>query len=455
MPAPAETFAALAPLQADTNSFGAQPIIPLISRRGQIFYLDLLNSDTNYNGVVIAPSGSGKSFFTNNIITNYLSVGGRAFVIDIGRSYEKLCKTLGGQYIEFTEESDICLNIFSEMTPVLWRADTSELKSRRDQLRATCESILFQMVNPGTEITETEQSILSRCLGECYDEIENDSDFSIIDRMIAKLKQAQERNNEQHQSDNIPGHLAERLHRYGSNGKHANWFKGRYNIEFGRSFIVLELEELANSEDLKQVVLMLIMASIDHKLYIEADRSRPTAIIMDEAWAMLTGANTAKFIETGFRRARKYKGSFIIITQSIFDLRDKNPDIGNAILSNSAYRFLLQPKGEEARRAIEEGLLPQLSQYELNMLLSTHTSRGLYSEIFIIYPNGSTGVGRLHVNKFTELLYSTNPSEIELINTFRDRGFTLTEAINRAVGVLPLLRGGASIGEILSVAGMR
>jgi len=255
---------------------------------------------------------------------------------------------------------------------------------------------------------------------------------------------------ESHASSTTAWELAEKLRKYGSGGKYANWFKGRYNIEFDKSFIVLELEELANSEELKQVVLMLIMASIEHKLYIEADRSRPTAIIMDEAWAMLTGKNTADFIEKGFRRARKYKGSFIVVTQSIFDLRDKNPDIGNAILANCAYRFILQPKEEEVRKAMSENLLPEFGKYELNLLLSTHTNRGFYSEIFIMYPNGTCGVGRLHVNRFTELLYTTNPSEIALIDEFRKRGLSMTESIERSVEFLPLLRSGVSLPELMA-----
>lgn len=68
----------------------------LISRNGQIMSQSLHDSDTNKNLVIAAESGSGKSFEVNELITSYLSEGAQVWVIDAGRSYEKLCATLKG-----------------------------------------------------------------------------------------------------------------------------------------------------------------------------------------------------------------------------------------------------------------------------------------------------------------------------------------------------------------------
>ncbi|MCV5736385.1 type IV secretion system protein TraC, partial [Escherichia coli] len=61
---------------------------------------------------IAAQSGSGKSFLVNEIISSYLSEGGQCWVIDVGRSYEKLCEVYDGEFLQFGRDSGICLNPF-------------------------------------------------------------------------------------------------------------------------------------------------------------------------------------------------------------------------------------------------------------------------------------------------------------------------------------------------------
>lgn len=449
-PAPAETCARMAPLQADSRESGSRPVLPLISRRGQMFSLDLRNSTSpNYNAFVAATSGSGKSFFINAFTTSVLSMNGRAFIIDIGRSYQKLCEVVGGQYIEFTRDSNISLNIFSRMTYDLWHASTKEHMANRDELLNICLSIIVQMASPKTPATSIEEALLRNSLTECFDAMANNTDFFTIDKLIALLKIKQNELNSKAQSDNTPWHLAERLFAFSSKGPHAAWFNSPYNIEFDKSLVVLELEELNAAEDLKQVVLMLIMASIEQKLYLQPDKSRDSYVILDEAWAMLSGENTAKFIEEGYRRARKYGGGYITITQSVFDIRDKNPAIADAIFANSAWKIFLQPKEEEIRRAVKENVISISDEYSMSQVLSTHTSSGRYSEICFIDPQGAITVGRLHVNKVTELMFTTNPLEIAFLGEIKKRGYTLVQALEIGAPLLSILRQSGSIGEAM------
>ena len=88
------------------------PMMTFISRSGQLMSMDIYNSTTNYNTVIVAASGSGKSFLTNDIITNYISAGAQIWVIDVGRSYEKLCGAIHGDFVQFGEDSQIGLNPF-------------------------------------------------------------------------------------------------------------------------------------------------------------------------------------------------------------------------------------------------------------------------------------------------------------------------------------------------------
>ena len=69
--------------------------------------IDLFDSSTNYNAVIAAQSGSGKSFFANDLIYAYLASGAQIWVIDIGRSYQKLADILGGEFMEFDKSKNI------------------------------------------------------------------------------------------------------------------------------------------------------------------------------------------------------------------------------------------------------------------------------------------------------------------------------------------------------------
>jgi conjugal transfer ATP-binding protein TraC len=46
-----------------------------------------------------------------------IGTGARVWIIDVGRSYKKLCQVLDGQFIEFNENAKLCLNPFTTVKP--------------------------------------------------------------------------------------------------------------------------------------------------------------------------------------------------------------------------------------------------------------------------------------------------------------------------------------------------
>ena len=64
---------------------------------------------------IVATTGAGKSVFINLLSLSYLIQGKKVFIFDIGRSYEKLAKTIGGQWIEFNLDNPQSINPFSEI----------------------------------------------------------------------------------------------------------------------------------------------------------------------------------------------------------------------------------------------------------------------------------------------------------------------------------------------------
>ena len=154
--------------------------------------------------------------------------------------------------------------------------------------------------------------------------------------------------------------------------------------------------------------------------------TKPT--FSDGLWDLLTSGEVGKFIETGYRRFRKYNGAAIVITQSIADLY-ANP-VGEAIAANSAITFQLAQKASTLDRLVNDGKLPRDSA--IDRLKSVHTAPGRYAEIYLMSNRGS-GLARLVVSPFLQLLYSTQADDVAAIARLRRQGLGLVEAIELLV----------------------
>jgi len=155
------------------------------------------------------------------------------------------------------------------------------------------------------------------------------------------------------------------------------------------------------------------------------NRDQRKILFIDEAWDLLAKGNIARFIETGYRRFRKYNGAAITITQSLNDLY--NSPSGVAIAENSANLYLLYQKPETIQSIKNQNRL-MIGEGGYTFLKSVHTVTGAYSEIFFMTSYGA-GIGRLMVDRYTKLLYSTHPDDIREIAQRTRRGMTTAEAI--------------------------
>jgi len=108
----------LLPLFGETMGMSS-PGLLLLGRRGQLFFWDNYDAgNENYNVCIVAASGSGKSVLVNEKVMTQLSSGGRAWIIDVGYSYQKICDYLGGNFIEFEQDSHPVINPFSHIADI-------------------------------------------------------------------------------------------------------------------------------------------------------------------------------------------------------------------------------------------------------------------------------------------------------------------------------------------------
>jgi len=408
----------LIPLFGEWKGTGT-PHINLLSRNNQIMSFSLHDTGSNMNAVIAAQSGSGKSFLTNEIISSYMSEGAQVWVIDVGRSYEKLCESFDGDFLHFGASSNACLNPFplvvsldgtkETRAPDAPALDDDDDDGEEDALVGLVEA----MAAPNQKLTDFQAATLKKIINHVWKKKFRATTVDDIEAALLK-----------HDDPRIQD-IGHQLHGFTSKGSYGRFFCGENNVKFDKQLTVLELEELKSRKHLQQVVLLQLIYQIQQEMYL-GDRNRKKVVIIDEAWDLLTHGDVAKFIEAGYRRFRKYGGSVVIITQSINDLYES--PTGRAISENSATTMLLGQKPETVESIKREGKL-QMSAYDYEQLRSVHTLPGVYSEIFIKSEFGR-GIGRLIVNDFQKLLYSTKAEDVNAIKRRREQGMSVPEAIN-------------------------
>jgi conjugal transfer ATP-binding protein TraC len=401
----------LAPLVAEWQGTGT-PVLLLGGRRGQLMQLDVYDNPAgNYNVAIAGTSGSGKSLLLNEIAASYLGCGAKVWIIDVGRSYEKACRNFGGTFIEFTENAGLSLNPFSFVGDI-------------DEDMELLQPLLAQMVSPREALEGFQYSTLGAAIKKVWKTRGREMTVTDIYDLLATGRLDDEANGPSIDSDRRLKDLAAMLQPYTREGTYGKYFDSHATIDFSSDFIVLELEELKAKKDLQTVVLLIVMYRITREMYFSRDRKK--IVIIDEAWDLLSGGATAEFIEAGYRRARKYKGSFMSATQGVDDYY-RNP-AAKAALDNSDWMFLLRQKPESIEMLDKLGQLT-MDDAMKRLLQSLRTEHGAFSEVFIHSPAGN-GVGRLIVDPYSLLLFSSRAEDFGAINAKRATGMTVSEAID-------------------------
>ena len=397
------------PLQGEWSGTSPSPGMLLIGRRGQLVnWSPFDNKSGNYNVAIAGRSGSGKSVFMQELLLSGLSSGYKVFVLEVGRSFEKLCDLLNGQVIEFSKQSQICLNPFS-----LIPDDEEE----RNTSFSFIKSIIACMASPTESTSSFEYSLIEEAIGKAWKSKQNQATISDVVSWLLKNDDAHARK------------LGATLRPYAKDGVYAKYFEGKNNINFTNPMVWIELEELKEKKDLQSVVLQLLIMTITNQAFL-GDRKTPFYICIDEAWDLLRGNQTGVFIETLARRLRKYYGSLVIGTQGIEDFY-ATPG-AQAAFENSDWTCLLSSKKSSIALLVDSGKL-KISEYQQRAMESVTTLQGEYSEVMICDSNGGYSISRLVLDPFSQLLYSTKAQEYARLKDLQSKGLTLIESINHMV----------------------
>lgn len=379
------------------------PTLLLLGRRGQMQLLDFFDNDQgNFNVAIAAASGAGKSFLLNEIAASYVGTGGRCWVLEAGRSMENNCRILGGEHIAFGEDAHICVNPFTH------------IKNFDEEIHLL-KPLLAQMAKPQGALDDIQYSFIEEAISLTWRTYGQDSTVTNVAEWLAE------------HSDMRANDLARMLLPYTRNGLYSRFFDGPNTLDFNNTFIVVELGDLNTKPDLQATIVMLVLMNIQQAMY-QGNRAVRKACIIDEAWRMLGSSGyAAKFLEAGFREARKFGGSFMTATQGINDYYRTPAAI--AAFENADWLCLLRQKKESIEQLEKSGRL-SMDSHMKQLLRSVNTRQGEYSEVMISGPMGYS-VGRLIVDPYSALLYSTQAADVARIREMERDGISLPDALEQ------------------------
>lgn len=442
------TCSNLMPLLGEEYGYTSSPCMLLFGRRGQpLFWNPFANKGGNYNTAVVGKSGSGKSVFMQELVTSLLSLNGKVYVVDDGRSFMNTCKLQEGAFMEFVNGAGVCINPFSLLKdiPVKMKKmnddsvgttsediddnhhynieDVLSNKEGIDDVDNTSEILILintmvrQMARSKSSTNEIENSYISSAIDEAYRLKGNKATITLV-RDILDANE-----------DNRAKDIALMLRPFTKDGEYKEYFEGECNIKIESFYMVFELSEIKNKKDLQGIVMQFIMFLVFQQMYM-GDRKQSISIVIDEAWDLLHGEETGKFIEGLARRARKYNGNIITGTQSINDYYKTSAT--KAIIENSDWTCLLSQKPESIQAFKESGRI-MMDEVMEKTLKSIRTLDKQYSEVMIC-GNGGYMVGRLIVDPYSIALYSSKAEDFNKIQELTRRGYSVAESLDIIIG---------------------
>jgi len=398
----------LVPQQAEWKGTRT-PAMLLGGRKGQLIqFCPFDNTAGNYNVTVVGRSGAGKSVFMQELMSSTVGLGGRVFVLDVGRSFEKTCYMLGGQFIQFSSNADICMNPFSNL-------DVNNQEAIEDTL-AMLKSVIQLMAAPINGVSDKGAALLEQATNEAFKKYKNETTITDIANYLLSLEDEQAQD------------LGKMLYPYTEAGVYGKYFNGKSNVNLDNNIVVIELEELKEKKELQSVVVQMMVINITNKMFL-GDRKTPFNIVFDEAWDLLRAKQSEVFIETLARRLRKYRGSLVVGTQSVNDFYACAG--AQAAWDNSDWNCFLSQK-EESIAQLKNSKRILLDPYKEKVINSVKTEQGKYAEVLI---NGADGyaVGKLLLDPFSGLLFSTKPEDYAAVKELNKKGYSITEAIESII----------------------
>ena len=344
-----------------------------------ILFDNFHSSLTNYNMVIFAKSGAGKSVTMKTLISrSSLLMGIESLALDAEGEYEVVAESLGGINVVLSPTSKTVINLFDLETETAKDEITGKERlvlNVENKVEDVTQALLTMARGStrSTEVNELTKQIIAESVAEEYAALgitnnpnslyESSGSFNRGDKLYRDKKKmptigswyrriqmkAQENMNDDYRYHY--SYLLKVMKQYirEYNGQMA-YFDGQSTFELleGAPFINLDISQLEEkfARPLAQQILLTWIWEKFVKKNSE-DRSRATKkrVIVDEAWMLLPYPEAVDFLNTMARRARKRNVSLAVVSQRFQDFYEK-PEAQAVLTSSDTKLFLAQDKSE-------------------------------------------------------------------------------------------------------------
>ena len=310
----------------------------------------------NYNSVVFATAGAGKSYVIKLEVLRSLMLGTEIIVIDPENEYKDLAMAVGGQYIAFGYNEE------SKINPMDLSLVEEEGENALNSKMLSIHKLMKVMLG---NLDPIEESILDKALMEAYkakgitpDPTTQDKEPPLIEDVYKALIGREEERAKM---------IAARMEKY-IKGSFAGIFNQKTTVNLTNQFVVFGIKNL--EETLRPVAMHIIL---DYIWTVVKKTLKRRILVVDEAWYMMQYEDSAQFLRGIVKRGRKYYLGVTTITQDVDDFLKTS--YGREIVTNSSIQILLK---QHAAAIDQIGEVFYLSEGEKQLLLMADKGQGLF-----------------------------------------------------------------------------
>jgi conjugation system TraG family ATPase len=397
------------------------------------------NRINNRNKFVLGPSGSGKSFFMNALIEQYMLYNMDMVIVDTGHSYSGLCAYYNGKYITYTDKQPITMNPF--------RITGEEYNIEKKDFLVTLIGVAWK--GPEGSFSPVERDVIANVLSAYFAEAFSDGSVlnfnSFYEFSIIKIPQIKT-------EERIPFDFDEFryvLKKFYKGGE----FETILNKEadkslFSERFIVFEIDSIKEHKILFPLVTLIIMDVFIQKMRYRQNQRK--CLIVEEAWKAIASPLMAGYLLYLYKTVRKFWGEAIVVTQELGDIIG-NAVVKDSIINNSDTICLLdQTKFKDNYKDI--AALLSINETERRKIftinqLDNQVNRGRFKEVYI--RRGSTGeVYGVEVALEQYLTYTTEKPEKSAVEHYTNKYSSYAEGLDAFVS--DLKKSGLSVPQFIN-----
>ena len=372
-----------------------------------ILFDNFHNSLTNYNMVIFAKSGAGKSVTMKTLISrSSVLMNIESLALDAEGEYKLVAEALGGINVVINTNSSTIINLF-DIEPETVKDEITGKDRIVLNIENKVEDVtqaLITMAKGSTrsdEVNELTKQIIAEIVSEEYASLGiNSNPESIYVQSKSGVMQGNMLKKERKLMPTI-GSWYRRLQEKAKENTNKNYeyqysylikvmrqyvkeydgqmayFDGQSTFDLldGVPFINLDisgLEERFARPLAQQILLSWIWEKYVKRNSEDRKRARKKRVIVDEAWMLLPFPEAVDFLNKMARRARKRNVSLAIISQRFQDFYEK-PEAQAVLTSSDTKLFLAQDKSEI--EYVKEVF--KLSEGEAGFLVTCQKGEGL------------------------------------------------------------------------------